>query len=178
MSSSYDHKIAQNYAQALFEVSEQQCILDEATRAFMDIKAALQENVVLKKLMRNPLLTKEDQENSLFQLVPRKTHTLFSFLIMKKKLALLEGISDAFLEKISAYHNRLTVQVETPYPLTQSQRDRLMEKLIPFADSKTLELREEINPHLLGGMRVRFDGKILDLSLLNQTHQITQVNHV
>jgi F-type H+-transporting ATPase subunit delta len=58
-------------------------------------------------------------------------------------------------------HNILPVNATTATPLTTSQASRLKEKLSAIT-GKTIELNNLLDPDILGGVRLDYDGKQLD----------------
>ncbi len=178
MASSNSYKIAKNYAQALFDSSHQAGSTDHLYQSFSAIKNTLKEDTFLKKIMKNPLLKKYDQKNIISPLISKEVVAFFSFIIDKKRFSLLEEIADAFIEKVDTFKKVTRVRLETAHLLTQSQKDLLEEKLKRLMGDHTFHVDEVLNPHLLGGFRLKMKDKILDLSLAYHAQNILKGYHV
>jgi F-type H+-transporting ATPase subunit delta len=177
MVSSDNYKVAKNYAQALFEISIQLKQNDDVYKSFLKIKNVLKEESWLKKLIKNPLLTKNDQKQIISLLVSKKMEPFFAFIINKKRLNILEEIAHAFVDKMDSFTSVTNVGIETAYPLTTKQRENLVEKLKVLIGPHTFHIEETLNPRLFGGFRLKLKDKMLDLSLATHAQNILQGYH-
>jgi len=63
--------------------------------------------------------------------------------------------------------------VETPIPLSESQKQRLraaLEKIV----SGQVSLEEQINPQVLGGLRISLGHRVIDVSLQGRLEALRQ----
>ena len=176
--SPYSYKIAQNYAQALFEISMQRGEIEDLCQSFFRITQVLKQEPALKKILKNPLLNSIDRKNFISLLVFKKVEPLFFFIIDKKRFNLLEEIAESFLEKIDAHKNITHVTLESAHAFNQEQLETLRGKLKTLMGPRHFHIEEKLNPHLLGSFRLNVDGKILDLSVATHVQNIIQEYHV
>lgn len=73
----------------------------------------------------------------------------------------IEAIEYVWAEKFGA----ATITIETAYPISKTLREKL------HVLAKGVEVKEKITPELIGGARVRVDGKVIDGSI--ETHLAT-----
>lgn len=176
--SNYNKRIARNYAQVLFDVSIEKKAMDALFISFSTLLQEIKENFLLKKLLKNPLLSKEDQKKTLMNFVDQSLSSFFFFIIEKKRLPLLDLIAEEFIELFEAHKNRGRAFLETAHPFTQNQKKCLRDRIQKFLDLDSLEIQEKINPQLLGGFRLKIKGKIFDASLMAQAQNILKESHV
>ncbi len=177
MVSSDNYKIAKNYAQALFEISTQIKKSDELYKEFLRIKNILKEEIWLKKFIKNPLFTKDDQKKITSLLVSKEVEPFFLFILDKRRFNILEEIALAFVDKMNAFKRVTNVKVETACSLTNKQREDLIEKLNTLMGPRTFYMEEVLNPRLLGGFRLKLKDRMLDLSLSTHARTILQGCH-
>lgn len=78
---------------------------------------------------------------------------------------IIEDIEDIEKNKFSIKENK--VNVVTSYPLEQKDRDRLKNILLDKLDC-SIEMREEVNPEIIGGIIVEIGPFVIDGSLKNK----------
>lgn len=178
MISDYNRRIAKNYAQVLFDLSINRRTMDLLFQAFSEILSQLKENTTLQSLFKNPLLSPKDQKNILSLFIDPSLDLFFSFIIQKKRLALLGLIGESFMELVENYKNQGRAFLETATPLTKDQRNSLTKKIQPLLGLDHLIIEEKINPRLLGGFRLKIKGKVFDASLMTQGQNILKESYV
>jgi F-type H+-transporting ATPase subunit delta len=176
--SNYNKRIAKNYAQVLFDTSIEKKATDALFNAFILILKEVKANFLLKRLFKNPLLSKEDQKKVILNLVDESLAPFFFFIIQKKRLPLLDLIGETFIDLFEHHKNRGRAYLETAHPFTEKQKKALTEKMQRFLSLEALEIEETINPRLLGGFRLKVKGKIFDASLATQAQNILKESHV
>ena len=77
----------------------------------------------------------------------------------------------AYKIRYNADHNILPVTAVTAVALNEEQASRLQEKLEKLTE-KTVELTNRIDPDVLGGVRLDFDGKCMDDTLAHRLDSI------
>jgi len=100
---------------------------------------------------------------------------LLNLLIKEKRLNLLPLISKELSQLILEKQNSLEATFILTMPLQKGVKEKLKEKLEKLY-KKTLVIKEEINPQLLGGGILLIDGKILDFSVQGKLKKLK--NHL
>jgi F-type H+-transporting ATPase subunit delta len=80
----------------------------------------------------------------------------------------------AYQQEYYRDHNILPVTAVTAIALSQPQVQRLKEKLSTIT-GKDILLSNQVEPALLGGMRLDYDGKQLEDSIAQRMHNIRQL---
>ena len=65
------------------------------------------------------------------------------------------------MENYRQDHGILAVQAVSAAPLSEAQKEKLTEKLTAIT-GKRIDLEYKVDPAVLGGMRICFDGKQVD----------------
>ena len=79
-------------------------------------------------------------------------------------------VLEAFGKQVSAFAERLVAVVTVAQPMSSKQIDRL-EKSLAATYGKSLKLNIEIDPAILGGVRVQIAGDVIDGSLSSRLNE-------
>ena len=79
-------------------------------------------------------------------------------------------VLEAFGKQVSAFAERLVAVVTVAQPMSLKQIDRL-EKSLASTYGKSLKLNIEIDPAILGGVRVQIAGDVIDGSLSSRLNE-------
>jgi F-type H+-transporting ATPase subunit delta len=81
---------------------------------------------------------------------------------------------DAYRECYNRDHGILVVTAVTAVPLTAAQQTKLTDKLSGIT-GKTIDLHNRVDPDVLGGVRLDYDGKRLDDTV---AHRLSAIHGV
>ena len=169
---------ANTYAQALYDLAKDEN-LDKQILSELDVlnQAFLQEPDYLR-LLSVPNLPKAERCAILDESFRDKVHIyVLNFLKILTEKGYLRQFDDcckAFRTLYNTDHGILTVKAVTATALTEDQSARLTEKLSGIT-GKTIELVNQIDPAVLGGVRLDYDGKRVDGTVQNRLDSIGQM---
>lgn len=164
-------KAAKRYAQALFELAQEQNVLDKTALDMQGIRACLEQSRELRVFLRDPILKKEERATAVRSLFENRVEplvlTFFLFLIEKTRLNILEEIVAAFGALYLKHKNVVSVVVKTAGAIEPKQMGALVKKLKErFA--KDLEPRAIVDEGLIGGFKIQMDDVVYDCSFKTQ----------
>ncbi len=157
--------VAAVYGQALYDLAKS----EDLDRALLQELTVLQESFTQEPgflgLLAAPNLSKQERCGILDEALGGRVHPyLLNFL----KILTEKGYPRHFGDCCRAYrglYNRdngiLPVQAVTAVPLSDAQAERLTAKLSAIT-GKTVELTNRVDPEVLGGVRLDYDGKRVD----------------
>ena len=168
-------KVAEKYAQALFELACEKDKLEEVTDEFKEIAKVVEENEDLQQVLKTPEITILEKKELLKAIFAKEvTQTTFNFLrllVDKKRQQLIPLIYEVFKELADKEKQRLDVTVEAAVELSSNQKKKLKEKLAKSL-GENINLEVEINKELIGGLILRTKNKVLDVSLLGELENL------
>ncbi len=85
-------------------------------------------------------------------------------LVEKKRITMFPGIYNKFSVFYSSYHHRVDVKLVSPRKLTDSERQLFLHIWGTYL-KQWINLKEEIDESLLGGIKVYYRGYLYDASL-------------
>ena len=164
-------QIGSVYAQALYSLARDEG-LDEPILAELKVldQSFAQEPDFLK-LMAAPNLTKEERCAVIDRCFKGKIHEyVCSFL----KILMEKGYIRRFPECVEAYrnfynedHGIMSVSAVTAVPMSDAQKEKLASKLAGIT-GKQIELINTIDPACIGGVRLDYDGKRVDDTIIHR----------
>src|SRR6056297_1547741 len=172
-----DQQVAEKYAQALFELAQEEASLEDILAEFTELIDLVQNNQELRQMLQHPELSGQQKKEVLAELFASElSTTLFNFinlLVDKKRANLLVTIYQQFKKLADEEANRLAVEVKSPIELSANQLEKLRTKLESELD-KEIELEVTVKPDLIGGLVLQIGDKVIDGSLLTQLENINQ----
>ena len=153
------------YGEALYDLARSENLDSQILAEITSLKEGFSQEPDFRRLMATPNVPKEERCQILDDSFRGKVHPyVLNFL----KILTEKGYSRHFSDCCVAYRNRynqehgiLPVCAVTAVALTESQSARLCEKLQTIT-GKTIELTNRVEPGVLGGVRLDYDGKQLD----------------
>lgn len=169
--------IAARYAQALFEASSAEGSLEETLQELELMGGLFDEQPALRELFLNPDVDPDDKvgifervlKGSWSDTVRAFTRLLVSF----GRESHLPQIVEALAELVDAAKGQLRVVVRSAHPLPETVVSRLRARL-ERAERKTVKVRAEVDPALIGGVQVALDHRVIDGSVRRQLAELRE----
>lgn len=153
------------YAQGLYALAKEEGITETVLQQLDALQAAFSEAPGFIRLLSTPNLSKEERLSVLDSSFREKLHPyVLNFMKLLTERGYIKHFADcckAFRAQYNEDNGILPVHAVTAVALTQSQADKLREKLCAIT-GKTVELICRTDPGCLGGIRLDYDGKRID----------------
>jgi F-type H+-transporting ATPase subunit delta len=153
------------YALAFYELAEEKGKALEYLNELAEVIKIINENKEFLQIINHPNLS-TSKKKQLFESIFKgkiEESILFFLLVIIEKNRMLE--IDGILAEVKKIHlNRnktVEAYVQTVVPLTDEERDALINKL-KRKYNKTIILKEEINKDIIGGVFIRVGNDIID----------------
>jgi F-type H+-transporting ATPase subunit delta len=168
--------LAARYAAALFELADDKKQLHQTAADLTTLKAMLAESPDLRRLIRNPLLTREAKGRAVLALIERAAlgdlvRRFVAVLSQNRRLDVLPQAIDAYLHQLAERRGELTATVGVARPLSARQQRDLVEALRRSVGGR-VALDIKIDPALIGGMVVKVGSRMLDSSLRTKLQRL------
>lgn len=159
-------KIANVYANSLFELAKEQDKIDVCKQAYDDfIEIYRAEN--LKNIFSNPIIDDKDKIELIDKICESQERIFKNFLkvlVRKGRENHIEECYTEFSNIVSQEKNEVTVEIKAAKKLSDEQINQIVGG-IEKSMGKKVVVKETIDPNLLMGFDVLVDGELLDLSL-------------
>lgn len=168
-------KTARTYGDALYDVAREAGAEEAYLQQIKALVALLRENPDYLRLLADPSLPKQERRQLLDACFSGHIEQyLLNFLKLLCDNGTIRAYPDCareFVLRYNADHNILEVTAYSAVTLTEAQRDALIGKL-QAVTGKTVQLACKLDPGLLGGLRLEYDGKLIDGSVRTQLRAI------
>lgn len=163
--------IANRYANALFEIALELNQLDLFNENAKLVFDTLNNEKQFLKMLNHPQITSTEKINMLEKIFKNKISDsffgLFSIVFNKNREKELIEIMGTFIEKVEKYKGIVKAVISSAVPLSDEQIKNIKQKLSQNIN-KQVVIQTEINPDLIGGVRINVDGHIIDGSIKKQ----------
>lgn len=171
-------KTSREYAEALFSLALEADQPEAFAEGLGTVEQALEENPGFLQLLSSPAIPREARMDALSQAFQEKIP--FSELVLLRMMV-SRGHARNMIEMIREYRDLQREQrgesealVTSAVPLTEAEREALRTKLEKRFGRKMV-LKCEVDPSLLGGIRVETEGRVLDGSLRARLQEMKEV---
>jgi F-type H+-transporting ATPase subunit delta len=165
--------VARPYAEAVFRTAVEARALDAYAEA-LDRLAVVTADATMAELLSNPrhsLHTKLGALEGVAGDLPPPLKALLSMLVDSRRSSLLVPIRDHFHKLKRAHESVLKVVIASAFPLAESERDDLVQALARKY-GKRIEATVEVDPALLGGVRIQVGDMVVSASVRDQLNQM------
>jgi F-type H+-transporting ATPase subunit delta len=161
--------VAHRYASALFDLAREENQLDSVERDVDTLRALLDESEDLRRLIKSPVFSAQEQSNALSAVMERAGVTGLVANFMKvvarnRRLFVAPDMLKTFGTLIAVHRGEVVAEVTSAEPLSEGQLDALRQALQEKAGG-TIKLETHVDPALIGGLVVRLGSQMIDTSV-------------
>lgn len=174
--------IANRYAEALFQLSEEENITKEIYNELHSVLNIVKNNKDLDNVLKSPLVAKAEKVQLIETLFNNKINNnlknFLKILVEKGRISSLKSIELTFKQLLNDRDNIIEGTVISAIPLTGEKVKELEEKLSKKYN-KNVTLENKVDKSILGGVLIRLGNTQIDGSvktrLDNIKEQLSQV---
>jgi len=163
-----ESRIALRYAKALFELAEEQNIIEQAHNDMQLVQSICKSNKDFRLMLYSPIIKTDKKIAILKQIFKDNVNDIsLSFLLIitsKRRESYIDGIAFQFIEFYREYKNIITAYLTTAEASNDAIRNKVL-NLVKDYTQKDVMLVEEIKEKIMGGFILKFSDKQLDESI-------------
>ena len=168
--------LAERYAAALFDLADERRILDDVAADLRQLKAMLAGSADLSRLVRSPILSREEQARAVAAVAERAgfsplVRDFLAVVAKNRRLFAVPAMIEAYLEKLAERRGEITVEVAAAQPLSETQLDLLREQLRRSV-ARRVSVDVRVDPGLIGGMVVKLGSRMIDGSIRSKLQRL------
>lgn len=167
-------EIAQVYARSLFNVASEQDNVEVVREQLGQLADALDENQDLRLFCFSPYFSSEEKKRGLQAAISDVDPAVERFLMLlveNERLPLIGRIRREYDRLCDQAEDLLAVTVTSAVALDPAVISRLVEQISEQTGSR-VELTEEVDPSIVGGVVLRVGNSILDASIRNRLENL------
>lgn len=161
-------ELAREYGEGLFALTEEEHISQQVLSDMVALWQLFQQQPDFTRLLSNMALGKQERVSILDNVLRGSVHTyLLNFLKVLCERGVLnqyEGCLSAFKALYNQTYHIVEATVTTAVSLDDAQCERMIEKLRQMT-GKQIELHEQLDPSLVGGVLLEMNGQRYDSTL-------------
>jgi F-type H+-transporting ATPase subunit delta len=167
-------EIARVYADALFEAAKEKGNLGEVHEQLDQFAEEMNENADMRVFFFSPYFSSAEKREAISQAVSGGEDELVNFLQLlaeKHRMPAIFRIRQRFDELWAQAEKRLEVRLTSAVELDQKIVDQVGEQIERQTD-RTIDLTNEVDPDILGGLVLRVGNRVLDASLRSKLERL------
>jgi len=168
--------LTRRYVQPLFEVALEKDILDKITKDLKLLDDTLCSSPELKSFLNNPSIerrAKRDAIEIIFKDVSLYSMNFMRLIIDKNRIEVLLVAYSMFQEMIDIERGVIKGTVLSAVPVDDDLFKEIKRSLETRFDSK-LELRRDVDPGILGGLRIQVGNTVMDASVKGRLERLKE----
>ncbi len=181
-------KVANRYAKALFDYAGEHNQIELVREELQNIIQVLKENHELQLVLNSPVIAPAKKHAIFSQIFAKDLSDItFQFLgviIKKKREPAIESICTEYIKLYNQKHNIKVATLTTAQPLSAELSEKIR-KILEEQTQATIQVKQVVDPEILGGILIKFDDNYIDASVLTKinklrqefAHNIYQVNY-
>ena len=158
-------QIAVTYAQALYDLAAEEKLEEGILQQLETLQQAFSQEPGFVTLLSAPNLSKDERCGIVDQSFRESVHIyVLNFLKILTEKGYMRHFEDCCKAYTRLYHDAhgiLPVKVVAAVELTETQKEKLTDKLTKLT-AKQILLQCRVDPSVLGGVRLDYDGKRVD----------------
>jgi len=171
-----DSKISVRYSRALFQLAIDKKLLDEVSKDMVLISEVCL-TPEAKELIHNPVI-RPSKKSSIFHAlfdgnVEGITLSLIDLVIQNGRESFLPAIARVFIHETMKYHGVTETYLTTAVGVDSEVKKEISDLVAEIFSTK-VDLRENIDPDIIGGFILRVDDKYIDASVRNKLRKISK----
>ncbi len=169
-------RLASRYAKSLLDLAVEQNAVDTTLQDVKLMDSICRQSRDFTNLLRSPIIKGDKKQEIINSVVGGKLQPLFQafvkLLTNKGREENLPEILTAFIEQYKTMKNIKTVKLTTATPVTDDVKKAIIKKITGNVPDSQVEVKEEINPEIIGGFILQMDDKLIDASVRRDLNDV------
>lgn len=154
------------YAKAIYEIAEEEHKVDLFNEYFVSINSTL--NTEFVDLLKAPTIEKSKKKDIIKKVYKSIDKTFVDFLVVlvdNDRIEYFNDIGHQYRKLVRLNKNIVRIDIFSAKELTSKQMKNIVPALKAKYVGKELEIKNFVNPALIGGIQVIANGESIDISL-------------
>ena len=160
-------RAAIRYAKAMYDIANEENSINEVYKDMNFINELSSGSLDFKNLLSNSQINFQDKKKLILSLIKQSnalTEKLIDLLIHNKRVKIIGDIASRFIQLYNKHNNIKEATIITAFPINNELESKIL-SMINIKDAKSVNLTNVVNPNIIGGFIIRFDGKEYNASV-------------
>lgn len=159
------------YAQALLELATEQGVVDEVADEVQQLLPLISDGGDLHRLLVNPAIGDQERGQIIQRIFEGKVsgllYTMLRVMGDKGRLGSISEVASGYLLAVAEARGQIDVQAFVASELDSAAVQQVAQQ-IGQAFGKTVSVSQQIDPSLIGGMKIKVGDRLIDASVASQ----------
>ena len=163
------------YAKAIYEIAEEEHKVDLYNEYFVSINSTL--NTEFVDLLKAPTIEKSKKKDIIKTVYKSIDKTFVDFLVVlvdNDRIEYFNDIGHQYRKLVRLNKNIVRIDIFSAKELTSKQMKNIVPALKAKYVGKELEIKNFVNPALIGGIQVIANGESIDISLKSTLERLKE----
>lgn len=171
--------LSKRYARALYDLADERVQLDQVVDEMITLGRLIAENEVMRRLVNGRTLDAREAASAMDAVLTSQgfcelVRNFIGTAIGNRRLNDLPELISGFAAYVAEKRGIATADVASAHQLSDTQRAQLAARLAEAGYGR-VNIRESVDPALLGGLVVRIGSKLYDTSLKSRLQRLRHV---
>lgn len=169
-------EVAKRYAKATYELANTDGIASQVSDDLISLKDLIINNKSLLNLISSPTFTSQEQSavfDGIFkkQKISKIVQNLINVLIRNRRVNALISVANAYELIMKENSGEILAEVTAISELSKDQLNQIKDNLKKLT-GKEVELETNIEPNILGGIKVKIGSQMIDASVSTKLNNL------
>lgn len=169
-------RLASRYAKSLLDLAVEQNNVEDTLKDVQVLNSICTESKEFANVLRSPVIKGDKKLSIINAVIGEKLHPLMQafikLLVAKGRESKLPEILSAFISQYKEKNNIKTIVVKTAVPMVDDVKEAIRRKVKEALPEAQIDMKEEVNPDLIGGFVLQMDDKLFDASVRRDLNDI------
>ena len=168
-------RIASRYSKSLLDLATQANALEQVKEDMDMVLQICGESKDLNSLLNSPIVKTADKQQVLakvFGSCSETTRNFINFLVEKRREAELALVAEQFIAAYDQMKGIARATVISAIPLSKEALDKLGAYVKGMIGSGEIEMVNEVDASIIGGVVIKHEDKLLDMSVAKELREI------
>jgi F-type H+-transporting ATPase subunit delta len=164
-------QVAARYGKSLLQLATESKSEDRVFQEMISLGELVAESDDLKSLLQSPIIKANDKKAILAKVLKdfsSLTNKFVALLVDKGRENSLSPISQNYIQRYREMKGMAIATVRSAVKLDDKTLSKVEKYLKSMLGKEDIDLTNEIDPDVLGGMVIQFEDKVLDLSVARE----------
>ncbi|MFA0961753.1 ATP synthase F1 subunit delta [Roseivirga sp. BDSF3-8] len=170
-----DIRVASRYAKSILELSVERGLLEDIHKDMRLFSGVVKDSRDFELLLKNPVVPPSKKLSILKSIFEGKVNNLtlqfFEIITRKSRESFLPLIAKEFRNQYNIHKGIQRAEVITTFPLSEELRTEFL-TLIKKETGKEIELKEKVDPAILGGFILKIGDRQIDDSVSSKLKEL------
>ena len=168
---------ASRYATALFELADDNGVVDAVAQDLSSLKTLIAESDDLTRVINSPAISRDEQNKALTAVLEKAgAHELvvkfIGVVATNGRLFAVPQIIDIFLADLAARRGEVSAEVISAVPLDAKLEAEVKKAVSSVAGSDKVSLSMRVDETLIGGLVMRIGSRMIDTSIKTKLNRL------